>query len=515
MSDLASTGTLTSERQRRRMMFGVCIASFLGCIDFTIVNTVIPAIQSDLHATVDQSQWIVSIFLIALCAFMVVAGRLADLYGRRLLLYIGMAVFGVSSLGAGLASGIEWLNAFRFVQGMACAVLYTASTAIVSNAFPEAERGRGIGILFGVNGIGLAIGPVIGGMLVSAFGWRSVFLLNIPFILLSFALCLRSVAESRSADEDRRVDWLGLVLLITAVSTLMLAITHGVQWGWTSPRTLLAFAAAVVLLVALIRVERVAPSPLIHIDLFLNTDFIVASVATFSLAFFYCTAFFLMPLYLKIIGHLDGFTIGTMLLPTTAVMALASPFAGRLADRLGAQWLLLAGFVLLGLSAAMQAAFTDRFSVIHIVAAFAVMGLGWACVLGPATVAALASVPERLGGVAVGASWTLHNLGGAVGLSIGALVYQVVARNWLVHAIGAYLPMNADTADAIVADPLSAVAHLSAAGIAPGTVERLVDRFFVQGYEGAMIALLVVCALAALTVGLAMGARAQRAVVAS
>jgi EmrB/QacA subfamily drug resistance transporter len=501
MSELASMSPTRTGRQRWWVLLGVSIASFLGCIDFTIVNTVIPAIQLDLHASVDQIQWIVSIFLMALCACMVVAGRLADLYGRRLLLYLGMAVFGVSSLGAGFAGSIEWLIAFRLIQGISCAVLYTASAAIVSNAFPEGERGRAIGILFGVNGIGLAVGPVIGGMLVSAFGWRCVFLANVPFILLSFAICWRTVRESRSHDEAGKIDWLGLALLVMAMSALLLGITQGEPWGWTSVRTLSAFAVAVVLLVVLVRVERAVPSPLINIDLFCNREFIGAGVATFSLAFFYCTAFFLMPLYLKIIGHFDGFMIGTMLLPTTAVTALASPVVGRIADRIGVRPLLLAGLLLLALSAVMQARLADDTSVIYLVMAFGVLGLGWACVLGPSTVAALASVPERLGAVAMGASWTLHNLGGAVGLSIATIVYQVFARDWLVHPANSGMRLSADTAGAIVADPLSAAQRLASLGMAPDTVEKTVGQFFVHGYQASMWLLLGLSLLAAGVIG--------------
>ncbi|WP_240669191.1 DHA2 family efflux MFS transporter permease subunit [Dyella sp. M7H15-1] len=478
-------------------------------MDFTIVNTVIPAIQADLHASVEQSQWIISIFLMALCASMVVAGRLADLHGRRLLLYLGMAIFGLSSLGAGLAGSIEWLIPFRFIQGVSCAALYTASAAIVSNAFPEGERGRAIGILFGVNGIGLAIGPVVGGMLVSGFGWRSVFLVNIPLILLSFAICLRGVHESRSSDESEKVDWLGLVLLVISVSGLMLGITQGIKWGWTSSQTLSVFGVAVILLVIFVRVERVKPSPLIHVDLFFNRGFIVASIATFSLAFFYCAAFFLMPMYLKMIGHLDGFMIGTLLLPTTAVMALASPVVGRITDHIGPRPLLMAGFLLLALSAALQARFENSLSFAYIITAFAAMGLGWACILGPSTVAALASVPERLGGVAMGASWTLHNLGGAVGLSIATIIYQVFARNWLVHAVHARVPLSPDTAGAIVADPLSAAARLSTSGMSPEAVEQVVGQFFVHGYQASMWMLLAICLLASGTIGLCIRARSR------
>lgn len=154
---------------------GISIASFLGCIDFTVVNTAIPAIAQDMSASIHRVQWVVSLFLMALCAFMVTAGRLADLYGRRRMLYLAMIAFGLSSLGAGLAESIMVLNGWRFIQGAACAVLYTVTVTIVADAFPAHQRGRAVGMLLGVNGLGLALGPVLGGIVVSTLGWRWVF----------------------------------------------------------------------------------------------------------------------------------------------------------------------------------------------------------------------------------------------------------------------------------------------------------------------------------------------------
>lgn len=479
-----------------RVLLGVSIASFLGCIDFTIVNTVVPDIQSDLHIGVDQSQLLISVFLMALCANMVVAGRLADLYGRRLLLYIGMAVFGTASLGAGFATNIYHLVAFRFEQGMACAILYTASAAIVSNAFPDDERGRAIGLLFGINGVGLAIGPVLGGVLLNAFGWRSVFLVNVPLILLSLFICLGSVRESRNMEDGGGVDWLGLILLVGALTALLLGITQGMGWGWFSIRTLSCFAISSVLCALLVPVERAALSPIIQIELFLNREFVAASIATFSLAFFYCAAFFLMPLYLRIVGHFGGLMIGVMLLPTTAVMAAASPIAGRLCDRIGAKKLLVAGFACFSVSAAMQAQFSITPSIEHILVAYAAMGLGWACILTPSTVAALSSVPENFGGVATGASWTLHNLGGAIGLSIATIVYQTSAMDWMVHVAEGRFAIDPAMARALVSDPAASAMQISQVNISVVRANSLIEQLFVHGYQASMRMLVVVSLLA-------------------
>lgn len=416
------------DRRRRWLaLAGIAIASFLGCIDFTIVNTAIPAIQHELGAGVEQAQWIVTVFVMALSACMVAAGRLADLLGRRRLLYAGMLVFGAASLGAGLAASIASLVAWRLVQGIACAALYTTSAAIVAQAFPDGERGRALGLLFAANGLGLAIGPVAGGLLVASLGWRAVFLLNVPLIAAAFALCLGRVAESRGETAPRRFDVAGLLLLATALPCLLLAIGQGDHWGWTSAATAGTGGAALALLLVFVWVERKVAAPLLDMGLFVNGRFLLASLANFSLAFFYCAAFFLLPLYLGEVRGQGSSQVGWLLLPITAVMAAVSPLAGRVADRVGTAPVLVAGFAFLAASAAWQSGFGAATAWVQVVAALACMGIGWGCILGPATVAALACVPPQLASVAMGASWTLHNVGAALGLTIATAVFQAAS----------------------------------------------------------------------------------------
>ena len=182
-------GVFAQQQRKWWALLGVSIASFLGCVDFTIVNTALPALQADLGASVDALQWVINGFILALSSFMVLVGRLADLHGRKRVLFIGLTVFGLASLAAGLAGQIDTLIGARVAQGLACAVLYTASGAIVSSTFETAEQGRAFGVLFGVNGVGLAVGPVLGGLITSAFGWQWIFLINVPFVLLSLGIC--------------------------------------------------------------------------------------------------------------------------------------------------------------------------------------------------------------------------------------------------------------------------------------------------------------------------------------
>lgn len=495
------------------VLTGVSTLSFLGCIDLTVVNTAAPAIREELGANVAQLQLIVNIFIVALSMFMVTAGRLSDIYGRRRVLYTGAGLFGLASLGAGLAPDIGWLIAFRFLQGAACAVLYTSSSTIVADAFPEEQRGRAIGTLFGVNGVGLAVGPMLGGFIVGWLSWQWVFWINVPLTAAALAICAFSVRESRS-DERTPLDWWGLVLVGLGLSGLIFGLTFNDTYGWASWQVLGPLVVGAVALAVFIRVEATVAYPIVRFELFRNRLFISALSADFALAFFYTLALFLMPLYLSWVRGYDELTIGLMMLPTTATMAVLSPVVGRLVERHGPRAMLLVGFTAFALSALLQSFLTPDSGIALLVVAYVLMGIGWAFVLGPAAVAALSSVPERMSGLAVGSTWTFHNFGGAVGLAVGMTLYRSFAENSLVSDLadrGA--DAGAWTKDA-VADPGSTAELLrDRAGIPAGETDDLLHSLFTAGARASML-LLVGTSLAALVTILLLGRKPRGADVA-
>ncbi|NWA10562.1 MFS transporter [Pseudomonas gingeri] len=432
-------GVFAQQQRKWWALLGVSIASFLGCVDFTIVNTALPALQADLGASVDSLQWVINGFILALSSFMVLVGRLADLHGRKRVLFIGLSVFGLASLGAGLAVGIDGLIAARIAQGLACAVLYTASGAIVANTFDSAEQGKAFGVLFGVNGVGLAVGPVLGGLITSAFGWQWIFLINVPFVLLSLGICAFSVNESRSPQAGTRLDWLGAALLLVGLPSLVLVIVQGAAWGWSSPLSLGLIGLAVVALTAFVRVEKRVAAPIIDLQLFANRRFVAGVVASFTLAVFYCVAFFVMPLYLTLVRGESVQASGLLLLPTTLGVALLSPLVGRLVDRKGPALLIKSGLLLFLLSALLQAGFDRQTSLPYLLAAFVIMGLGWASILGPSTVLGISSVPQGVSSVAMGSLMTLHNVGGGLGLAVGVGIYHGFSGQPLDDVQGAFI----------------------------------------------------------------------------
>ncbi|ROR10068.1 MFS transporter [Erwinia sp. JUb26] len=413
----------STPRQQIALIAGICIASFVGCLDFTIVNTALPAIQQHFPAGLDAVQWVMTLFVIALCCCMVLATRLADRYGKREVLYGGMLLFTLASLSAGLSVSLPMLVVSRLIQGAGCAVLYTATAAILVESIAESQRGRALGLLFAANGLGLTLGPVAGGVLVELLGWRAVFLINVPLMAFSYFCCRGTIAGKR--DEGHiRVDYPGWLLLIGGLVPLLLLSVYLSDWGAFSLASLLLLAISLASLLLFVRYERRTASPLIQLSVLSNRLFRRACGLSILLAVFYCSAFLLMPFKLLELYSLNAAQLGVMLLPVTLVMALVSPLTGKFSDRYGPWPVLAVGFVMLALSGILQSRFSAPPSLPLTIVAFVLMGAGWGAILGPSVAAALASLPETLHGQGIGISWTLHNLGGALGLTVATQIYQ-------------------------------------------------------------------------------------------
>ncbi|MCP2234177.1 MULTISPECIES: MFS transporter [Erwinia] len=391
-----TTSFTLSRTQLIRLQSGICLASFLGCLDFTIVNTALPALQRYFSRDVVAMQWSMTLFVMALCCCMVMSARLAERFGAKHVLFGGMLLFGVASLGAGLAVNLTVMNFCRLLQGTGCAVLYTVSASILVSVMPSAGRGRALGMLFAANGLGLALGPIAGGILVSWLGWRSVFLINVPLMLVSFIYCMGAIPTS-SRNVQVRLDISGWLMMNAGLIPLLF-------------------------LRVFLTLEKRTIQPLIDLRMLRNKDFAAACMLSVLLAIFYCSAFMLIPLKLVAVFQPSDARIGLMLLPVTLVMAVVSPIAGHAADRFTPWPVMAAGFIALSLSAMLQS--FGNIPITTVFAAFILMGAGWGAILGPSVNAALGALPASMHAQGIGISWTLHNLGGALGLAIAAQIYQ-------------------------------------------------------------------------------------------
>ncbi len=490
-------------------LIGISIVSFLGCLDLTIVDTALPSIQSALTGTLVQLQWVVNGFMLALAALMVVMGKLADFYGRRRVLYIGMVGFALFSLGAGLAPNIQWLVVFRVLQGITVAITYTVPVAIVASLFSPHIQGRMMGILVAVSGFGLAIGPVIGGFIISLLSWRWIFLVNPIFVIVAFILCMRHLPESRSPYQTK-LDWLGAILLMLALPVAILATVNASHWGWLSLTTLSLYGVAAALLYSFYRHEKKHTSPIADFNLLKNNLFIVGVLANFGLAFFYNLAFFLMPLYLHYIKQINSYQIGLSLLAGTLMVAILSPWVGHFVDKNGSKGILKIGFILLAASATMQSFFQIDTSWLYIETAFILLGIGWAFILNPSIVTAVATMPKENSGVAMGTLGTVHNFGGAVGLAIGTVVYHYFSLHTLMGTVSQKSMLASAWMQEATANPDLAIGLIQKnTSLSMTNASTLFESYFIHGYAASM-ELLVVIAVLALAIVVGLGRKAYR-----
>lgn len=490
-------------------LVGISTCSFIAFIDFTIVNTALPAIQHDLTLSVLQLQWVMNGFLLFYCLFLAAMGRISDIYGHRRWLYIGVGVFAIASLGAGLAHNAYFLIIARGVQGAAEAAIIPCALGAIAAAFPDDERGRAIGIWSSISGLGLVAGPALGGILVSLLGWRSIFFIVVPIAIIGLLFCFFSLEESQDEDSNSHMDWMGLIFLGVSIAALIIPIMQGSVWGWTSVWILGLFVVSVVGFYFLYVVERQVTSPLIKFNLFANRVFFASSVAQFTFVFFNCAALFLMPLYLQNIRNEVPYMVGIMLIPVPAMVALLSPFSGYLVDKFGARLPLVTGMFFFGLSGLIQMFFQPQTSVALLMIAFVLMGIGWALSMGPSATAAISSVSARYAGVASGVLWTIQVIGGSLGLALGGLIFRYqddlsLSRDLLISNVQ-LLPAQQTLVRSLLSDPENSRAILDQ--MTGGLGAHILSAFqnaFMAGYKSAMLFLAIIAFLAFVIIAMVM-----------
>jgi len=408
MTEPASV-TTTTEARLRRVVVAAAVTQAAINLDFFAMGVALPRMATDLDTTATALQWVVSGYLIALGAFLVAGGRLGDIFGRKRLLLIGVAIFAISSTLAGASSEPALVVAFRVVQGLGAAIAFPVSLAIVTNAFPPERVERAIGIVFGIAVVGTAAGPFVGGLLTETLSWRFVFWLNIPIAMIVVWLVLTSVSESRDETVPRRLDIAGLVLIVAGVAAVTFAFDKAADWGWLSAATLGLLAAGVALLVAFIAVESKVANPLLDLSLFgiRVFDVMIAAGAVGNIA--YNVVIFGSTLYLQQVRDLSPIEAGAVFL----ALSLGASIAGQLSGRVERfpSWLVMTVALAIGGATAIGLASSTAWAVY--IPLFALVGFGLGLSWAYASVATQAAVPSTRAGAASGVVLTvLVGLGG-------------------------------------------------------------------------------------------------------
>jgi MFS family permease len=400
------------------------ISMLIVQMDWFALNLAIPAIARQFDVPSTDLQWVVSGYMLSIGALMVTAGRLADIFGRRRIIVIGLVLFGLLSVLCGVAPNETWLIVARVVHGMGAAAIFPVTIAVVSATFTGARQGRAIGVVLGFAAIGTALGPFVGGTFSQYWSWRGVFLINVPFCLAAIVLMLRGVRETRDATADRRIDVAGMLTITGALVCISLAFDRGEEWGWRSAATIGTLVLGGVLLWLFVVIEQRVRSPLVSLALFRNRRFDAVLVAGSLSNVVYCFVAVFSALYLQQARGLSPFDSGLVFLALSAGAGFASFFSGKWAERCPADRLMAIGMLL---SAGGIWALTSVESLWLYTPLFLVtgvgLGLGWAL----ASVATQAVVPPSAAGAAAGVTLTSLVMLGAVSVAIAAAVLELLA----------------------------------------------------------------------------------------
>ncbi|MCW3032903.1 MAG: transporter [Solirubrobacterales bacterium] len=423
MTDKLRALQMNAENRRWWALGAMCFALFMIMLDNTVVNVALPSIQRSLHASTASLEWTVNAYTLSFAVLLVTGGRLGDLFGRRKLFLAGVVIFASSSAAIGFSPSDTWLVAWRAVQGAGAALMMPATLSIITNAFPAAERGRAIGTWAGVSALALAIGPVLGGFLVENVSWQSIFFINLPVAVAAVFVTLFAVRESRDETVARTVDLPGVATLTVGLAALVLALVEGNAWHWGSAREIALFALAIVGLASFATIETRRRVPMVDFAFFRSRSFLGANIVAFIVSFAMLAMFFFLALYMQNIRGYTPLQAGVRFLPSTLMIVLIAPIAGRLADRIGPRPLMTFGLLCVSGSLFWQSSLTVSSSYATLLPGFVLMGIGMAFVMSPMSTAAMNAVEPAKAGVASGILSMSRMVGGTFGVAVlGALV---------------------------------------------------------------------------------------------
>jgi EmrB/QacA subfamily drug resistance transporter len=387
-------------------------------LDNTIVNVALPSIQRDLHASVSGLQWTVDAYTLVLASFLMLAGSTADRFGRRRIFQTGLAMFTLGSLLCSLAPSLGWLVAFRMLQAIGGSMLNPVAMSIIVNTFTDpAERARAIGIWGGTIGVSLALGPVVGGVLIATVGWRGIFWVNIPVGVAAIALTALFVPESR-APRARRVDLVGQVLVVVILASLIYAIIEGPSSGWGSAKILGFFALAAAALAVLVGYEPRRTEPLLDLRFFRSAPFSGATVIAIGALAAFGGFLFLNTLYLQDVRGFSALHAGLLTLPLAAATALFAPISGRIIGSRGPRLPLLIAGVAMTAGGALLTGLTNGTSVGRLLLPYVIFGVGFGMVNAPITNTAISGMPRDQAGVAAAIASTSRQIGQTLGVAV-------------------------------------------------------------------------------------------------
>jgi EmrB/QacA subfamily drug resistance transporter len=438
-------------------LLAVCLGTFMLLVDVTIVNVALPSIQDDLHASFAQLQWVVDAYALSLAALLLTAGSLADIFGRRLLFAIGVAIFTAGSLLCALANDPVFLVLSRAGQGIGGAIMFATSLALLAQAFQGRERGTALAVWGAVTGAAVAVGPVLGGIITTGWSWRGIFFVNIPIGVIAMAVTLMRVTESRDPAR-RRVDVPGFTLFTCALVALVYGLIRAGEQGWSDPGVTICLASAAVLLVAFVVAERLRREPMFDLSLFRVPTFSGGSVAAFAVNGCVYAMLLYLVLYLQDLLGYSALQTGLRLLIMSAASLPAAIVSGRLSSRVPVRLLIGVGLAMSGAGLLLMAGLAAGSGWTHLIPGMILAGLGSGLINPALASTAVGVVPHRAAGMASGINSTFRQVGVATGIAIYGTLFAT--------------RLTGDIVSGLRATPLASHAHALATAVSQGQGQR-------------------------------------------
>jgi EmrB/QacA subfamily drug resistance transporter len=401
----------------------VSVALFMVTLDNLVVTNALVSIREDLGATLEELEWTVNAYTLSFAVFLLTGAALGDRLGRRSVFAAGLGIFTLASAAAALAPGTDALIASRAAQGLGAAIITPLSLTLLSDAFAADKRGLALGIWSGVSGLGVALGPVVGGAVVDGFSWQWIFWLNVPIGLVLAPVALAALRESRGP--SRSLDVRGVALASTGLLGVVFGIVRSQALGWTSTTVLVSIVAGVVLLAGFVAWELRAKAPMLPMRFFSNRTFSATNGVSLAMYFGSFGAIFLLAQFFQVAQGYSPLEAGIRTLPWTAMPIFVAPIAGVLSDRIGSRPLMAAGLALQAAGLGWLALVTSP-DVAYglLVPGFVMAGAGMALVFAPAANAVLGAVRPEEAGQASGATNTIREVGGVLGVAVLATVFS-------------------------------------------------------------------------------------------
>ncbi|MGH3097245.1 MAG: MFS transporter [Streptosporangiales bacterium] len=401
---------------RRLVLVVMCVGYFLVLLDVTIVNVALPSIASGLDASVRGLQWVVEGYALALAALMLGGGTVGDVYGHKRVVITGLGIFALASLGCGLAPSIATLVVFRALQGTGAALMLPGTLAVITHAYPEnREKARAIGVWAGIGSAALPAGPLLGGALIEAVGWRAVFLLNVPVVAVALVVTARVVRESTDR-RDGRVDVPGILIGAALLLVVTFAFVRAGHAG-VGPPVIAAAVAAVCLLAVFVVIERSRTHPVVPLALFRRPVFSTANAVAGAMNLGTLGTLFVLTLYLQDVVGYSALFAGIALVPAFLPLTLLGPPAGRLTARLGSRWPMTAGLLTAAAGVGLLALLRADSSYLVLLPALLLWGIGLGLLTPAVVAAAIGAVPADRAGLASAVNNTARQACGAVGIA--------------------------------------------------------------------------------------------------